>query len=237
VIVPTTWFSNGAGVVGNFGAGLALKTFVMSSLDATGFSAEEGFREGRQKGFFDDFEDPALVARLEYSGAPNLVLGGTYWTGETGFALQPLDIAARASIVELDAMYRGGRFDLRGEWARTHLDDAARLNLALRQTTGIDPNLAEEMRGYYVEGAFHLFSPGARHDLVAFYRFEDFDTQYRMPRGYLPLEQFDREAHVFGFTYLPHPDIAIKIDYSVLDNESAVVEATDRYNLGLGWWF
>ena len=71
----------------------------------------------------------------------------------------------------------------------------------------------------------------------AFVRYENFDTQFRMPAGYTPLQQFDREAWVVGATYWPEPDIAVKVDYVWQRNRSAVVAAPRSFNVGLGWWF
>ena len=78
---------------------------------------------------------------------------------------------------------------------------------------------------------------GMAHDVVAFFRYENFDTQRRMARGFLPLKQFDRQAYVIGATYYPEPDVAIKFDYSILRNESSIIKAHNSFNVGLGWWF
>jgi hypothetical protein len=58
-----------------------------------------------------------------------------------------------------------------------------------------------------------------------------------MAVGGIPLSQFDRTAWVFGATYWPDPDIAIKADYSVVRNRSGFIQAPNSFNLGLGWWF
>src|SRR5258708_4023143 len=50
VIIPSTWFEAGAGVHGELGRGLRYRAYVMAPLDAREFSADEGIREGRQKG-------------------------------------------------------------------------------------------------------------------------------------------------------------------------------------------
>ena len=49
--------------------------------------------------------------------------------------------------------------------------------------------------------------------------------------------QFDRDAWVVGATYWVDPDVAIKFDYSHVRNQSDVVPAPRRINIGLGWWF
>ncbi len=58
-----------------------------------------------------------------------------------------------------------------------------------------------------------------------------------MPPGYLPLKQFDRDSWAIGATYWPEPDIAVKVDYIIQRNRSAVIRAPNSFNLGLGWWF
>ena len=56
-------------------------------------------------------------------------------------------------------------------------------------------------------------------------------------RGFQPLGEFDREALVTGFTYFPEPDVAFKLDYTLMRNRSSFIAARDAFNLGLGWWF
>jgi hypothetical protein len=93
------------------------------------------------------------------------------------------------------------------------------------------------MRGFYAEGAYHLLPLRQRYDLVAFSRYENFDTQNRMARGFLPLKQFDRDAFVTGLTFFPEPDVALKFDYTVMRNQSRLIKARNSINLGVGWWF
>jgi hypothetical protein len=70
-----------------------------------------------------------------------------------------------------------------------------------------------------------------------FVRYENFDTQFRMPDGYMPLKQFDRDAWIVGITYYPDVDIAVKADYVWTRNQSSVVRGPNSVNIGLGWWF
>ncbi|HET6961040.1 MAG TPA: hypothetical protein VFJ27_01020 [Terriglobia bacterium] len=234
-IVPSTWSGSGGGFVGDLGKGFAYKAYLMTSLDSTGFSADEGFRGGRQQGFFENAQHMAPVGRLEYRGVPGLDLGTSYWTGQTGFNLR--DIKGQARIFEFDGRFRRSRFDARGQFATNRLDNAAEINRALQRQTGVNPNIARAMRGFYLEGAAHLFPTRFKHDLVTFYRYENFDTQYRMPTGFLPLKQFDRSAHIVGLTYYPYPDVALKFDYNFMRNASEVVRTPNRWNFGVGWWF
>ena len=130
-----------------------------------------------------------------------------------------------------------GEFETRGQYAHGFLDGMDELNRAIQRTVGVSPNVASEIRGFYLEGSYFVLPNPAPKELAVFVRYENFDTQYRMPPGFQPLQQFDRDAWVFGVTYFPDPDVAVKLDYTVLRNQSEVIEGPNSLNIGLGWWF
>ena len=235
VIIPTTWFEPGVGAHGEIGNGLRYRVLATAPLNAAEFSAAEGIREGQQHGAEANVRSFAATGRLEYLGVPHLTLGGSFWTGDSSFAVRGVDSAVR--VGEADARYHRGPLELRGEFAHVSITDADRLNLALRRQTGVSPNVASAMRGFYGEAAYRIWNAGAPRDLVAFVRYENFDTQYRMPDGFVPLKLYDRDAWVIGTTYFPEPDIAVKVDYVRLANQSGIVKTSHGLNVGLGWWF
>lgn len=235
VIVPTTWFDTGAGVFGEIGRGWRYRAYVTSPLNAARFDAEEGVREGRQKGVESNVGRVATTGRLEYVGYPGLTLGGSFWTGRSGFEFRPrFDVPVR--VAETDARYSRDRLELRGQFAQVWIDNAALLNDALARSTGVNPNIARELQGFYLEAGYRVISGASFGDVGAFVRYENFDTQFRMPAGYVPIEELDRNAWTMGATYWPDPDIAVKVDYSVIRNRSAV-RTPNAFNVGLGWWF
>ena len=235
VIVPTTWFDAGVGIHGEVGRGFRYRVYAMGSLDATGFSAESGIRDGRQKGSTSNARNLAGAGRLEYVGTPGLVLGTSLWGGDTGFAFPRLDNSV--TMIEFDGRYRLGELETKGQYAHGFLDGMAELNDALQRTVGVNPNIADEIRGFYLEGSYFVLARPAPRELAAFVRYENFDTQYRMSSGFEPLKEFDRDAWIVGVTYFPDPDVAVKVDYTVLGNQSAVINAPNSFNIGLGWWF
>lgn len=235
VIIPSTWFDMGFGATGDLGRGFRYRTYVMAGLDATLFSAEEGLRGGRQKGFFSSVQRPAKVGRLEYVGVPNLTLGTSFYTGYAGFNLESVN--PRVDIFNFDGRYRFDRFGIRGLFANNWVSQAGQLNTALERQTGVNPNVASQMRGYYLEPEVHIFPRQWRQDMAFFIRYEKFNTQQEMPLGFVPLPQFNRAAWVLGTTYRPIPDVAVKFDYIFNQNASQVVTPRDSINLGLGWWF
>jgi len=235
VIIPTTWFENGAGVHGEIGRGLRYRAFVMAPLNALEFSADEGIRNGRQKGSESNIRHVAVSGRAEYVGVPNLTVGVSAWSGKSTFLAPRLDGDVR--VGEADVRYRRDRLELRGELAHVSIGDAARLNDSIQRLTGISPNIARALRGFYGEGSYRVWASGPARDLVGFLRYENFDTQFRMPAGFVPLKEFDRSAWIVGATYYPDPDVAVKIDYVWQRNQSTVIKAPKGFNIGLGWWF
>jgi len=233
-IIPTTWFDAGAGVHGTVGAGWQYRAFVMAPLDATRITAEEGLREATQKGFESNVRKVAGTGRLEYVGFPGLNLGASFWRGKTGFNFPRGD--SRVGLLEFDGRYHWGPLGARGEFAQVFIDGAADLNDFLQRTTGVNPNIARQMRGFYIEPSIRPL-PWIRQDFGAFVRYENFDTQFKMPPGVLPLKQFDRAAWVIGGSYYPDPDVVLKIDYSIVRNRSSLFRSVDGLNVGLGWWF
>ena len=234
-IIPTTWSDAGVGVHGELRGGFRYRAYAMAPLDSTGFSAEEGIRSGRQKGFESNARSLAGTGRLEYIGQPGLVLGTSFWSGDTGFRDLRFDTSVR--MVEFDGRYRLGELEVRGQYAHGFLDGMGELNASQQRTVGVSSNVADQIRGFYLESSYFIVPKPAPRELAIFLRYENFDTQYRMPSGYVALQEFDRDAWVVGATYFPDPDVAVKVDYTVLRNQSDVVQAPNSLNIGLGWWF
>ena len=235
VIIPTTWFDAGAGVHGSLGRGFRYRLYAMAPLDATELRAEEGLRGAAQHGSEAQVRNVGWTGRLEYVGVRGLQTGVSFWRGNTGFNTPNFDTSV--GLFELDARFSRGRFEARGQHAHVFIGGAGELNDAVGRTTGVNPNIADQLRGSYVEAAYRVLPARFPHDAAVFVRYEDFDTQFRMPAGFVKLPQFDRDAWVVGATYWVDPDVAIKFDYSHVRSKSAVVPAPRSINVGLGWWF
>ena len=235
-IVPTTWFDAGAGVHGELGRGWRYRAYVMAPLNALEFTAEEGLRGGIQKGSEANIGRPAVTGRLEYIGLRGLTAGASFWTGRSGFEFRPrFDVPV--SLGEADVRYSRDRLELRGQFAQVSITNADLLNDAMGRAVGVDPNVARTLRGFYSEAGYRVISGASYGDVGLFARYENFDTQFRMPNGYLPLKELDRDALVFGVTYWPDPDIALKADYSGVRSKNSTIREPNSFNIGLGWWF
>ena len=234
-IIPTTWRELGFGLTGDLGRGFRYRAYLTSSLDATRFDAEGGISGGKASGFDASLRNPAKVARLEFAGVRRLTLGTSIYSGHAGYQMPGVN--PRVSIAEFDGRYSRSRLDLRGLFAHTWVSRTSELNRRLRQQFGVNPYAASQMRGYYLEPAVHLLPRRTRNDLIAFTRYEKYNTQHRMAAGAVPLPQFDRSSWVTGLTFKPIADVAIKFDYNFNRNRSRVLRAVDGINLGVGWWF
>ena len=237
VVVPTTWRDTGVGAFGDLGRGFSYRAYLLPGLDATGFTAEEGIKDGRQQGGQADASDPAVAGRLEYRQR-GLTAGGSFWTGGSGFGLVRLDIETpTVTVGSLDARYRRGRHELRGQWSVVNIGGAGDLNRALQLQSGNSPNIASRLLGAYGELATRVTPDSWTDEIVTFARYELFDTQNKMPDGYLPIQELQRSAIVVGATYFPDPDVAFKFDVSRERNKSEGIRGPWRINFGVGWWF
>ncbi len=234
VIVPTTWFDVGAGVHGRIGSSVSYRAYVMAPLDATEFTADEGLRGGIQKGSEANVRNAAMTGRVEFTRVRGLTLGLSGWRGDVGFNVPRLDPSV--GVIEIDGRFRRRGYEARAQFARVFIGDAARLNDALTLLTGVAPNIAEQLQGFYLEGS-RLFGLRWGHEVGVFARYEDFDTQYRMPPGQQPIPGFNRRAWTVGANYYLDPDVAVKFDYTHQHSAATIRRAPRTINVGLGWWF
>jgi len=236
-VIPTTWHDTGAGAFGTLGRGFSYKAYVLPGLDATGFSADEGIAEGRQQGSRATMSNPAISARLEYRRR-GLTAGASVWRGGSSFGLTRLDIDKPVvSVGSIDARYRRGRHELRGQVSTVDISGAGDLNRALQAQTGVNPNIASQLFGAYGEASSRVSPDSWSHEVVAFGRYEKFETQHKMPSGFLPLDRFNRAAWIVGAAYYPDPDVAFKWDAVWERNKSTFIKGPWSINLGVGWWF
>ena len=237
VIVPTTWRDTGIGLFGELGRGFSYRAYVLPGLNAAEFSSDEGIAGGRQQGSRADASDPAVTGRLEFRGG-GLTAGASMWRGGSGFGLIRLDIETpTVDVSSLDARFRRGRHELRGQWSMVNIGAAGDLNRALQLQSGNSPNIASRLMGAYAEAATRVSPNAWAHEVVVFGRYELFDTQNKMPEGFLPLQEFQRKALVIGATYFPDSDVAFKFDVVRERNKSDFVRAPWQINVGVGWWF
>src|ERR1700681_1135528 len=235
-IIPTTWREIGFGLYGEAGP-WRYRTYVTNGLDASRFAAG-GLGEGSGEGSHAKAEDPAWVGRLDFTGVPGLLAGGSVFTGDSGQGL--LDaagkrIAGRVSLFEAHVDWRWRGLQFRALGVRSRVGDAADINRALG-LAGQD-GIGKAQKGSYAEVGYDLLSlqPGSRQRLIPFIRFEAFDTQSEVPAGLERDPANDAHVLTLGFNYYPIDQLVVKAN--LLRVRNAARTGQNEFQIGLGYVF
>ena len=219
-IIPTTWRELGLGLFGAAG-GFDWRVYAVTGLDGTGFD-DGGLRGGRQKGSKAVAEDFAAVGRVDWLGAPGLVVGASGYYGGSGQGLEdPLDpdgtVRAATFIAEGHVEYRARGFDFRGLFAVSTVGDVSSLN-AVNGFTGAE-SIGERLVGWYVQGGYDVLrSARTEVQLKPYIRYEAINTQDAVPDGFSADPANDQQLVTLGAQVLPIPNIAAKVDYTIRSN-------------------
>lgn len=234
-IIPSTWRENGAGVFGDAGP-VQWRAYVVAGLSSRDFEAA-GIREGRQGGSDSLAEDLALVARVDYTGVPGLLAGGSVFTGGSGQgeSVGGVEIGGRVTLVEGHAQYERRGLQLRVLGARTRIADAARIN-EQNGLSGLD-SIGELQHGWYVQAAYDVMAlrPAGRWSVTPFVRYEKLDTQARVPDGFLSDPANDRDVLVAGVDVKPLPGVVIKTGFERETNRART--GRNAFHLAVGYLF
>lgn len=248
IIIPSTSREGGAGIFGDVDLGsvgtVSYRAYLMNSFDSRGFSASSN-RGLRIKGNRARFNDVAFVGRAEYDPYPGVRIGFSTFLGNTG-QNENVDNAASAfdgdgidgffQVYEADLQLQWRGFDLRTLIAYTALDDAELINANLGFED--DDSVGEEQLGWYVLGAYNLFSDIGFNSkylqhLDLFAKYEWYDTQLEVPSGFSINDANERQEFTFGLNYKPIPNIVVKGEFQRLDNSAE--DAVNQVNFGLGY--
>ena len=228
-IIPTTWREIGLGLYGDAGP-VSWRAYLVTGLEAVGFTGSSGIRGGRQEGSEAVAEDLALTGRVDWVPTPGLLLGLSGFAGDAAQGTAGVD-RARVIMWDAHAEWNWKGLHLRGLFVRTRLDDAFAVGTVTGEAVG------SQMNGYYGEAACNVLamSPSTQQELSPFFRYEAYDTQAEMPSGSSADSGNDRSVRAWGLRYRPIPNVAIKADY--LDRGDSADTATDSFQLALGWLF
>ena len=133
-------------------------------------------------------------------------------------------------MVGLDARYAFKRFSARGQFIYANLSGSQQYNAL----TGRD--LGSAIQGFYVEGGYNLLSLRAKQRLIAFARYENYDTHAATQGDLQPNDAFNRTDITAGVSYHIASGVVLKGDYQFRDNKSDA-KVANRANFGIGVWF
>ncbi len=245
-VLPSTWFVDGAGIVGEFTPSLRYQTFLSTSMDGTGFTAVEGIREGRQEAH-PSAHQPALSGRLDFypldtssadASTQSLRLGLSGFYGGLDNSNQGNDpgLDAELGIAAIDAEYSIDRLDLRSVAAFEKIQGARELSTATGES------ISSEISGCYLEAAWHWLPQSWKNgkhgwaDARIFARYDDIDTQRDVPDGLTADPRGNRTEWTLGIGLYPLANLALKADYQIRDDGSTT-DPRNQFNLGIGWSF
>ncbi len=245
-IIPSTWRENGIGVFGSVGD-LSYRAYLVNGFDAVGggssraggFSAS-GLRGGRQSGARAIAEDFALAVRADYTGILGLTIGGSAYLGQSGqgrnlppsFGTGTLDVGTY--IWELHGLYQARGFDLRALYVQAGVSDVAALNGA-RGLTGT-ASVGERLEGWYLQASYDILRrTRSSHQLAPFARYEELNTQARVPAGFTADPANDQRLITLGVSWKPILQVAFKADYQIRHNQART--AVNQFSAAISYLF
>lgn len=243
-LIPSVWHETGLEAYGALGR-LRYQFQLVSGLDSTGFSGYGFVSEGMQGRLeFRDATSPAVVARADYSIAPGVLVGGSYYFGDSrrNRARRNLDVSADLAMAEIHGRYERGAWTVRTQYLSARLQNADRVAQANLRTFNGDllgvsrSPVGSRARSFFVEAGYNLLDlwPGRGDRLDLFARYETWDTQAATGGATVRNPRYDRTARTVGVNYRPQPGIVLKAEYSRRTHEGTIANRQSLFGLGLG---
>ena len=236
-IIPSTWRESGIGFFGGIGS-VSYRAYLVNGFDVNGFTAS-GLRGGRQNGSEATAENFGVVGRLDVTPGLGLTVGSSAYLGNSGQGTPlPSDpaatLGARTFIWEGHAQYKTGGFDLSGLLALSTVDDVAEINAVIGLEG--DESVGERLIGWYLQGGYDVLrATGSTHQLIPYVRYEQLDTQDRVPEGFASSPANDRSFLTLGTMWKPVPNVSLKADYQIVSNQADT--GVNQLNVNLGYLF
>jgi hypothetical protein len=234
-IIPTTWSLDGAGIFGAPLGWLNYQAYVVGGLDGSEFSADEGVRDGRIKER-SGLNDPAVTGRIDVypSEEQDLRLGISGYYGGTDNANKGGSSGAdnNFGMYSLDFEYMVSRFQFRGVAAFGKNSDPQNL----------PAGVGKEIFGWYLEGGMSVMPDAWKTgkweeaDILPFVRYEEYDTQHKVPTGTVKNDANERADVTVGINFPLTYQFVLKADYRFRYSEAAT-NPNNVFNLGMGWAF
>jgi len=258
-MIPTTWREGGAGIYGRIGDRVSYQAYGVVSMDGAGFGAG-GYRGGRQKGIGDWglANNFSFTGRVDVDIISGLMAGGSFYTGHQGQQQptnsdigQPQQVGdLQMTMYEIHAQYKRYGFHFRALFSQAYIDNPDDWNRSLIEVNGAGTErciaasacLASESQGWYIEGAYDIFSllmPDSKQSLEPFLRYSQVNTQkaFQSAAYSLTNQNFNSEVITVGLQYKPIPQIVFKLDYLYEWQKVTGDAVAKEIQIGVGYVF
>ncbi len=245
-IIPTTWREGGIALSGNTNIGLNWEVGITTGFDLAKF-------DDNAKPLHASHQELQLAKAndLSYYGAANykksgLTAGSAIFMGNSlhsnadykaddtlpNFA----GLDGKIVLWDLHARYQKHGWDIQAIYAQGSIDDAREINTIIDAyniaNTQDRPSVPSEFYGWLVQGAYQVWHKGEM-SLTPFVRIEQFNTQSKMPNGFMSDSENRDRVLTVGVSFKPHNEVVVKADYQKYEDNTA----NDRFNLGIGYMF
>jgi hypothetical protein len=243
-MIPSTWREGGAGIYGRLGGRVSYQAYGVVSLNGNKFNSE-GYRSGRQKGIKSTANNFSFTARADVDIVSGLMAGASIYTGHQG--QDGANGTLQMTMYELHAQYQRYGFHFRALFSQAFIDDPDALNV--NENTAVGASLlANESQGWYIEGAYNVFSllmPDSKQSLEPFIRYGQVNTQKGFQTnpgsgafaGAVVDQDGDVEILTVGIQYKPIPQIVFKLDYLYQWQRETNVDVKKELQVGVGYVF
>lgn len=248
-ILPSTWHETGIAFLGYFN-NFRYEAMLVSGLDPNGFSSENWIGSGRQKIFEKStFTNPAVAARLEYSGVRNLRLAASGYYGNTAknsskpYAMT--GVKGTVTIGSFDAQYMSRNLIARANFIYGTITDSKEIydiNRKYFNSTGypITP-FGKAAMAYGAEVGYNILSFfNTKERLFPFIRYEYYNTGQQIASGAQKLPRYKRDLITVGLNYYLLSSLVLKFDYSHRRIGGNTYNSEDTFGVTLaytGWFF
>ena len=249
-IIPTTWREIGIGVSGrSLEHSLNYQVMVVNGFngfdeDGGVFSGKSGLRSGRQKGAKSYITHPDFSGRVSYYGHLGLNLGFSAYLGDSeSKKYDGLDLADESAVasadstiigiqmIGVDARYTEGPLQLRGQYIIANLSNTDQYNSITEK------DLGSKLTGYYAEAGYNLLDGKSdTEELIAFARYENYNTHAEVAEGYSINDAYNRTELTIGLGFKIAKGAMFKADYQIISNASSE-DKRGQFNFGTAIWF
>lgn len=247
-LLPSTWHETGISVLGYLPK-FKYELMLVNGLDPNGFSTANWVGSGKQ-GIFEQsvMTNPAVAARIEYSGIKGLRLSASGYYGQTAKNSSKPHVMSglkgTVSIISADAQYVGHNVTARANFIYGDLSDSKAIsdvNANYFKKTGYPiTEVAKNAMTYAAEVGYNI-SPllKMKEKLIPFVRYEYYNTAQKVEEGAKEHPRYKRDLTTFGLNYYILPNMALKADYSIRRIDAGNFNSENTFGFGLAYtgWF